>query len=327
MRIQAPLLVLKARYEIAEGHYADAVRTLETGFAFSEQMAPNHFLVCSLIGIACGNMMADCVLDLEERPDAPNLYWALAVLPRPLIGLRQPFETEMEMIEMQFPVMADLDRPRTPEQWEAALAQFRPQVVRISENDQRIAPVPAGARPGDAAAKSPDLPIARKYLTDVVRLKGVDAMPPAQVLLLYTSHYYHEIRDDIFKGTYLPFPQARPLDVVAEERLKSATHDTEAGRLVRLFLPAILKVNLAKMRLERKLTALQTIEALRLHAAKTGDLPDRLDQVTVVPVPADPSTGKPFEYRRDGATATLTSRIAGESQEVAGLRYRVTLRK
>ena len=49
--------------------------------------------------------------------------------------------------------------------------------------------------------------------------------------------------------------------------------------------------------------------------------------VTIVPVPNDPTTGKPFEYRRDGTTATLTSRIAGEPLEVTGLRYRVTLRK
>jgi hypothetical protein len=49
--------------------------------------------------------------------------------------------------------------------------------------------------------------------------------------------------------------------------------------------------------------------------------------VTVVPVPADPGSGKPFEYRRDGDTATLTSRIAGEPLEQTGLRYRITLRK
>jgi hypothetical protein len=125
----------------------------------------------------------------------------------------------------------------------------------------------------------------------------------------------------------LTFPQSRPLDVAAEDRLKTAIHDTEAGRLGKMLLAAVLKVHLAHIRLERKLSAIQTIEALRLHAAKTGELPERLDQVTVVPVPNDPSTGKPFEYHRDGANATLTSRIAGESQEITGLRYRITLRR
>ena len=72
---------------------------------------------------------------------------------------------------------------------------------------------------------------------------------------------------------------------------------------------------------------LRAIEALRMHAAAHGgQLPDSLDQVTVVPVPLDPGTGKPFEYHRDGATATLVSRLPGEPR-TPGLRYRVTVRK
>src|SRR5262245_46527993 len=38
MRMLVPLLVLKARVEMAEGHYAEAIRTLETGFSFCRQL-------------------------------------------------------------------------------------------------------------------------------------------------------------------------------------------------------------------------------------------------------------------------------------------------
>ncbi|HEX5273047.1 MAG TPA: hypothetical protein VFW33_21265, partial [Gemmataceae bacterium] len=89
MRMTAPILVLKARVEIAEGRYADAVRTLETGFSFSQQIGESPFLISSLVGIACASQFADATLELVERPGAPNLYWALAVLPRPLIDLRR----------------------------------------------------------------------------------------------------------------------------------------------------------------------------------------------------------------------------------------------
>ncbi len=44
-------------------------------------------------------------------------------------------------------------------------------------------------------------------------------------------------------------------------------------------------------------------------------------------MPDDPGTGRPFEYRRDGDTATLISRIPGQPLAVTGLRYRITLRK
>jgi hypothetical protein len=323
MRMQAALLVLKARFEIAEHRYSDAIRTLETGFSFSQQIAPTPFLVGSLVSVACTSLMADTVLEMLEQPDGPNLYWAMAVLPRPFVEMRQPLEMEMALPEMQFPDLAELDRPHSPEQWDAALARVRSQTDRI---DDRNGPRP-GTRASDPAAKSPDLPIARKYLTEVVRLPDVEKMSPAQILLLYMSHYYHEIRDDVFKGSYLAFPQARPLDLAADQRLKTSVHDTEAGRLAKMLLPAILKVQLAGIRLERRLAALRVIDALRMHAAQNGQLPDNLADVKIVPVPDDPGTGKPFEYSRDGNTATLASRIPGEALETTGLRYRITLRK
>jgi hypothetical protein len=331
MRMQAPLLVLKARVEIAERRYADAVRTLETGFSFSQQVGDGTFLIQSLVGLACAGLFADCLLDLAERPDAPNLYWALAVLPRPLIDMREADDWEQKMIELQFPDLADLDRPRSGAEWDAALVRVRKEVERITRLDlnEGGAKPPAFARPADEpAAKSPDLPAARKYLTDVVGLKaaGVEAMPPSRVLLLYLWNYFRELRDETFKSAYLPFASGRPLSLETVKRLKSVP-DTEAGRVVQIFLPAIPKVRLSQARLERRLAAQRAIEALRMHAAREGRLPDRLEQVTVVPVPDDPGTGKPFEYRRDGETATLTSRIPDEPLQATGLRYRMTLRK
>jgi hypothetical protein len=47
----------------------------------------------------------------------------------------------------------------------------------------------------------------------------------------------------------------------------------------------------------------------------------------VVPVPHDPGTWQPFEYRKEGEAAVLSSRIPGESIALSGLRYRLTLRK
>ncbi|MFO0846344.1 MAG: hypothetical protein U0797_28870, partial [Gemmataceae bacterium] len=158
----------------------------------------------------------------------------------------------------------------------------------------------------------------------------VAKMPPAEVLLRYFSLYYHEYRDEVYKGTYLPYLQARPVFLEADKRLKELTGPdaTEAARLPAALLPAIAKVQLAQARLERKLAALRVIEALRMHAAATGGtLPNRLADVKVVPVPNDPGTGQPFEYRLDGGIATITSRVAGEPLATNGLRYRVTLRK
>jgi hypothetical protein len=333
MRIQAPLLVLKARVEITERRYADALHTLETGFSLSQQISEAPFLISDLLGIACAHQFADCLLELIERPDAPNVYWALTVVPRPLIDLRKGYEIEQQMMELQFPDLAHLDRPRSAEEWEAAFSRIligvRKEFERLAKEDKNSKPPKPGNAPTDPAGKSPDLPAARKYLAEVAGLSAarIDAMPPAEVLLLYLVHFYHELRDEVFKSTYLPFPQSRSLVREAEARLKSAP-DTEAGRLAQMILPAIPKVLLAQVRLERKLAALRVLEALRMHAAAHGgQLPDKLDEVKIVPVPNDPGTGQPFEYQRDGQTATLISRIAGEPLDKTGLRYRLTVRK
>jgi hypothetical protein len=61
-------------------------------------------------------------------------------------------------------------------------------------------------------------------------------------------------------------------------------------------------------------------------AAHDAQLPEKLEQITVVPVPTDPLTGKAFEYHRDGAEAALVSRLPDESPAISGLRFRIRVK-
>ncbi len=74
------------------------------------------------------------------------------------------------------------------------------------------------------------------------------------------------------------------------------------------------------LRSQRYRAALQTVEAVRLHAAATGQLPKRLEEVTSVNVPNDPTTGQPFSYSVSDQTAVLSS---GKEE----LRLELSLRK
>jgi hypothetical protein len=329
MRNYTHVLVLKARFEIAEGHYAAAADWLATGFAFSRHVAEGPFLINGLVGIAIASQFEDAVLDFIGRPGAPNLYWALSVLPRPLIDLRKEEELEQALLEMQFPELADLKRERTPAQWDALLKRFRTEVERIVDSEKQPARLRAGTRAKDPASASPDLSVARKYLVDRMGMaeKGVADLPPAQVLVLYIVDYFKEYRDEVFKVGYLPYAEGRVAAQAAEKRLTAAP-DTEAVRFAREFAAAIHKVMAAQNRIDRKVAALRVIEALRIYAAAhDGRLPDTLSQVTEVPVPDDPGTAKPFDYRKDGETATLTRLIPGVPRETSALRYRLTVRK
>src|SRR5262249_12975418 len=103
--------------------------------------------------------------------------------------------------------------------------------------------------------------------------------------------------------------------------------DTEAARLPRDLIPALPKVAMATNRLDRRFAALRVIEALRLYAfAHDGQLPEQLSQITAVPVPNDPGTDKPFDYKRDGPNAVLISRVPDQPPEY-GQRYRLEIRK
>ena len=63
-------------------------------------------------------------------------------------------------------------------------------------------------------------------------------------------------------------------------------------------------------RVERRLNVVQYIEAIRLYAANhNGTLPPSLEAITEAPVPIDPATGKFFDYKVDGSTATLTAPV------------------
>jgi hypothetical protein len=333
MRGYAPMMVLKVRVELAEGDYAAAAHWLETGFAFSQHVANGPFLVNRLIGVACANQFADCLLDFAQQPDAPNLYWSMTALPRPLIDIRDALDMEYRMLGMEFPDLADLDRPRSPEQWDAVLKKVRTEFYPLAANPESVGadlskPLP-GNSPTDPASKSPDLPAARKYLIEHKKLAAdkVAAMPPAEVLLRYLVETYNEFRDDTFKATYVPYPESRRVFAEAETRRK-ATPDTEGRRFADALLPAIAKVQWAQTRLDRNIAALRVVEALRMHAAAhDGALPDKLSEVTIVPIPDDPGTGKPFEYQRDGDGATLISRIPGEKLAATGLRYRLVMKK
>ena len=79
-------------------------------------------------------------------------------------------------------------------------------------------------------------------------------------------------------------------------------------------------------RTDRRFAALECVEALRLYAAQNGKWPAALADVTDVPVPTDPMTGKPFEYRVQENKAVLT-RTPGKSDGPDAVSYEVFLRK
>jgi hypothetical protein len=152
----------------------------------------------------------------------------------------------------------------------------------------------------------------------------VAAMSPAEVEVRYTVALSQELSDDWRKWFFVSYRQS-----LGDFDKRCATLRAEARR--RELYPLISMLNPfggllpAQARLDREIARSQTIEAVRMHAAATGKLPETLAAVSVVPVPADPATGEPFRYRLEGDTATLEAAVPAPTDRDS-LRLPVRLR-
>jgi hypothetical protein len=93
------------------------------------------------------------------------------------------------------------------------------------------------------------------------------------------------------------------------------------------FMPRINKVVETQVRIDQTMLGLQTIEAIRMYAARNdGRLPGSLDELSAVaPLPKDPVSGLPFVYRLERERAILEwAPIRPESAQ-RGVRYEITI--
>ena len=94
---------VKARVEIAEHKYDDAIRTIETGLAFSRHLAEGPFLINQLVGITWADMMLDSRRGIGRPARRPEPVLG-ADRPAPPPDRRPPgMETEQKMGEWMHP--------------------------------------------------------------------------------------------------------------------------------------------------------------------------------------------------------------------------------
>jgi hypothetical protein len=307
------ILALKARLSLAEGKPEEALKTLQIGLALSRQVAEGQVpLINYLVGNAIAGMMRDQLLEVPQLYDAPNLYWSLSNLPRPVVSFRHTIEGEDLGSQLYF---AEVEDARTgdhsPEQWqqmlEKAIDKMSTAVAMLANKD------PKTAKPGDVDVKKileENYPIARDYLVKLGwPAKEVRAMAPARVLLLYGAEMWSEMFDDGTKWMGISYSQW-PSNL--REHYGELMKKYEGFPLADSF-NMMGKIAATQAQCERDFDCLRLIEAIRLYAYDhNGKLPEKLEAIDEVPVPPNPMTGKPFTYRLEGDAAVLLS--DGDSQ-------------
>jgi hypothetical protein len=299
-------LALRARLEIADGEFDDALRTIQTGYALSRHIGSEGTIIVGLIGSLIESKATDQLTALIASPGAPNLYWAIVDLPKPLIDVRRMFEVESEYIYRLLPQLSDAKTKELPEQtWDEML-------VAVLEKLNESPVLPDGdedesdksLRESNIRAKAGQ---AREDLIALGRGKDeVAAMCDSRAILLHAALTYESWRDELFKAVNLPYVDARRIVEQTTKRAEKEAAKSEIIPLASTALPIMVGTLPPIARNHRKLEMLRIIEALRAFAAENeGKFPKSLDEIKDLPIPTNPMTGKPFGYRIEGDRAIL----------------------
>jgi hypothetical protein len=323
-RAPARILAARARIQVLRQQYDEAVHTFQVGYALGRHVGSHGVcLVQCLVGATIINTMSKQVETFIQQTNAPNLYWALATLPRPIVDFREAFEAEMVAIELSYPDLRDLEKKHlSAAEWQHLLEQTALRLFSLVGNEPK-----ATMTAGLTISMLEGYPRAKQALISQGRSADeVEAMPVPQVILLYTMQTYRELGDDLLKWMSQPFPIAsRGIEQAGE----SVNHAFMTGREIipigTLLLPAISAAKTAEARTDRNIAALQILEAIRLYAAShNGRLPENLNDITEVPIPLDPVRGEPFVYYLDGRGAILESPASSSNLR---LRYQIELER
>ncbi len=321
---------LRVRVALAENDFESALRDIRTGVRLGKDVGEGPTLINALVGIAIASIFLNELEQMVQRPNAPNVYWALTTLPHPLIDPRPSLEGEGRIFDNLFPNAKQLEKG--PVSAERANALLDEMLTAFSTMGAVVPNGGVGALPL-AAFVALNAPGARKQLAELGWAAAViEKMPPAQVVALRAVAAYRVITDDQTKCFSLPLPEGRAELAKARTRADKLKKDS-GDPIVAAFamtLPAVEKVYEAHTRTNRRVAVLRAVEAVRLHAAANGGRPPQsLADIKVVPVPDDPYTLKPFEYAAKDDTFVLTlPPPAGEKPHLGNsARYEITLRK
>jgi hypothetical protein len=313
----ARFLAAKARLEIAEGRYSDAIETIGVGYQLARDLATAPLIIPSLVGIAIGSILDDQVQAFFAGPKSPNLYWAFTELPRPFVDMRPAIEFESTFPERSFPMLKDPEHAQhSPEQWAdiishafftlSTLFNDRP-AEKAYGWDSRLMATGMALR-GYTQAK-------RELIAAGYDAAKIEQMPVGQVIAVDEAYLSRYIADEMRKWTLVPYAEgARRMNEANRELIRNhylgpLLSSREVLPINSLLLPAVFSALDASSRRDVSVAKDRVIEAIRMYAAQNGGkLPPSLSEIAAVPVPVHPKFGTPFPYKLAGETATLEVR-------------------
>ena len=299
------ILALRARVAIAEGDYDQALDQLRMNYRMAQNIGSEPLLVCGLIGIAEAAMGNEQVIELMGARGSPNLYWALAELPRPIVDIRKAVRFEMSVGLRVFPALLDAETAsHSPEEWARLLAKSLSDAGELTGADWMKG---AGSMTIAGLSSLMYSQAKQRLIEGGMAADRVKAMPVGQVIAIDAAREYRRLADELEKWMYVPYHVVRKRDPKHpfDKHGISAATQGYGYILAGLLFPAVQAARSAQARIDWQLRAMQVVEAVRMHAAASGALPASLNEIDVVPIPINPATNQPYAYHLDGDKAVL----------------------
>ena len=335
MRELNRMLRIKARLEIRDGRFDAAIDSLRVGFRLARDASTSPLVVSSLAGGACARTTVDSVSEWIAAPNSPNLYWALATLPRPYIDTAHGLLNERRFCEQFYPAMKDMGQASlSPQQWENEFVDAVKKLMISSNGVTTLSEDETRWFATGILLKT--YPAAKQRLIEAgFDRQMIESLPPAQVVTMQTARVTRHVCDELLKWLALPTDQAligleKSQEKLRAEKLIGGDPTLYQGALpiVDMIMPPVYMVRYSLAQLDRKMAAHQLIEALRWHAAvHGGKLPETLAEIQVAPTPSDPVTGKPFLYRLQDNFAVIDMPPPhGKPGDDDSVRYEIAIR-
>ena len=320
IRDTARMQSLRFLLAMAENRTDDAVKIFGELIAMGPHLCQEPFLVSNLVGAACANIGLEKAYYLSEHPSAPNLYWAIAQLPKPLIQIDPSLAYEREFLFEQVKALREVDTiPKPDGYWSEFIDRFTTSIQGMGAPFDQLESI---GKAGITLAIGSNVPIAREYLVEVEGMSNdeLDRLPNAQIFFLAMRRFYERYRDEEFKYSFLPEHARNKGKVASSEFSKLNQKYGLIAIPTSFFLPAVQAAQGASLRTQQQIALWQTVEAIRHHLATHDNrLPATLDELEL-PAPHDPLTNGPIEYAVHAAGATL------KGAANSGLQYQLELR-
>jgi len=325
LRGVALLLKVRALRQIEQGKVDDALATMRMGYEMADHAGREPLVVSGLVSVGITGVMDDCLEQLMNRPDAPNLYWAINEYPGRKPILRRAMDSERLLWPTSVgPSLAKAyaGEDLSDDQWRAVFDYAGGAVHQTPF----VPPTTAHAKVLDPVKDtSPELMRqAREQYAQSHQMTPEQAgqIDPIVVIGRFYFQQYQIAIDDMFKLQALAYPAMLAKSKECDDEVAKLQHEQPANPFLQM-LPSLYRAGRSFAWNDRQLAALTAVEAIRSYAAANGgELPAQLTDITDTPVPLNPATGKPFDYRVNNGTATLS-----DSWSEGRLSFTIKIRK